>query len=316
MTNVLHRSEPWWAKVPHGMTFCGDATSVAVDSRDRVYVFNRGPAPVVVFDADGTYLHSWGAGEFDGPHGILITADDQLWLVDRDGHCVQRRDLDGNLLQAIGVRGRATPAYSGEPFNQPTDVAVHAPTGDVFVADGYGNSHIHKYSAEGRHLRSWGGTGDGPGQLSNPHSLCLLGDDTLVVCDRENYRLQFFDLDGNLLDQWHTFMPSAIRTRPGDPNLYLAQLPPPAKYLHVMESLGRCIQVISPAGDVLERLAGPDEFIAPHGLAIDSRGDVYVAEVSKTYMEFIGDDIVAGVEPVSLRKWRCVGPSREPEPST
>lgn len=295
------------------MTFCGDATSVAVDSLDRVHVFNRGPVPLVVFDADGNYLHSWGTGEFDLPHGIFITADDEIWLIDSGSHFVQKRDVDGNVLMTIGVRGQGARPYSGEPFNGPTDVAVDPASGDVFVADGYGNSHIHKYSADGTHLLSWGGTGDGPGQLSNPHSLCLFGD-AIVVCDRENYRLQFFDLDGRLLDQWHTFMPSAIRSRAGIPYLYLAQLPPPAKYLHVMENLGRCIQIISPAGEIVERLAGPDEFVAPHGLAIDSKGDVYVAEVSKTYMEFIGDAILAGIEPVSLRKWRCESAPATGEP--
>lgn len=302
---TLHEPERLWPHIPHGLTFCGDANAVAVDSQDYVYVFNRGPIPVLIFEPDGTYVGGWGTGDFDRPHSIYITDDDTVWLIDSGSHFVQKRDLSGKVLMTLGERGRGAPAYSGEPFNGPTDIAVHGPTGDVFISDGYGNSHIHKYTSQGEHVMTWGGTGDGPGELSNPHGICLLGDETLVVCDRENYRLQFFTLEGELVEQWHSFMPCAIRTRTGDPNLYLAQLPPPAKYLHVMTSLGRCVQVLSPSGEVLERFGGPDELLAPHGLAIDSQRSIYIAEVNKTYLEFLGDPIEAGIEPVSLRKWKC-----------
>lgn len=309
----VHRPERLWPRVPHGLTFCGDANAVAVDSSDNVYVFNRGPMPVLIFDRHGDYQGGWGGGDFDRPHGIHITAQDEVWLVDSAGHFAQKRTLDGELLLTLGARGSGARPYSGEPFNGPTDAVVHALSGDVFVADGYGNSHIHRFTADGRHVLSWGGTGDGPGQLSNPHSLSLLGDDTIVVCDRENYRLQFFSLEGRFLDQWHSFMPCAVRTRAGSPFLYVAQMPPPYKHLHVMENLGRCVQVLSPAGDVVARLDGPGEMLAPHGLAVDSSGDVYIAELATTYLDFLGDELPVGVEPVSLRKWRCTPASSSDE---
>ncbi|MGH7945774.1 MAG: hypothetical protein ACREF9_12305, partial [Opitutaceae bacterium] len=129
--DVAYRPIPHWARVPHGMSFCGDATSVAVDSKDNVYVFNRGSRPMMIFDKSGAFVASWGAGEFDRPHGIAIDGDDNLYLVDDGGHFVQKRTREGKVLMTIGQRGNGSEPFSGAPFNRPTDVAINPATGDI-----------------------------------------------------------------------------------------------------------------------------------------------------------------------------------------
>ena len=105
-------------------------------------------------------------------------------------------DLTGGWR--IGERHR--PRF-GAPFNHPTDVAV-APSGDIYVSDGYGNAHVHRFAADGRHLQSWGGIGTGPGEFSTPHGVWVTGDGRVLVSDRENNRIQIFTPDGAYLGEW------------------------------------------------------------------------------------------------------------------
>jgi hypothetical protein len=303
-----------WGRLPLGMTFNGDATAVGVDSQDRVIVFNRGPVPVVVFDADGNYLSSWGDGVFHAAHAVTVDGDDNIWFTDtggsylgEGGHVVEKRTIEGELLLRLGERGSHAGHYSGDPFNGPTDIAVHPTTGELFVCDGYGNSRVHRFSPDGQHITSWGALGSDPGEFNIPHGIDFIDDDHLVVCDRENFRVEVFTLDGEFVEQRFAHRPGAIRAAGG--LLYLAELGPVA-FQWKLPNLGCRIRVQTPDGADVARFGnpvpgtGPDQFIAPHGLAIDSRGDVYVAEVSKTWIGFVGDPPPPGAEVISLRKWR------------
>jgi DNA-binding beta-propeller fold protein YncE len=296
------------------MSFAGDATSVAVDSEDRVIVFSRGPVPVVVFDPDGNHLLSWGEGAFHAPHAVAVDADDNLLLVDtggsylgEGGHVIEKRTLGGELLMQLGTRGQCAKRYSGEPFNGPTDVAAHPRTGELFITDGYGNSRVHRYSPDGDHIASWGELGSDPGCFDVPHGIAFIDDDHLAVIDRENFRVQVFTTSGKFVEQWFAHRPGAIRACGG--LLYLAELGPVA-FQWKLPNLGCRIRILDLRGNDVARFGnalpgtGPDQFIAPHGLAIDSRGDVYVAEVSKTWLGFIGDPAPPGSEIISLRKWK------------
>ena len=257
-------------KIPHGL-WLREATSVGVDSEDRVYVFNRGNMPIMVFDIDGNLVDRWGnetpfdgdapfpgarnsrwhGTEFIAPHAITIDHEDNLWLVDDSAHTITKCDRHGNRLmmllpegaivgsgggsayggggadppgsEAQGTLGEATgpvetvvltkpeemaehigqphkppPRHSGRMFNLPTDIAVvspalpfpqpggssafraalcflsrgsspfcaqHPETGDLFICDGYGNSHVHHLRGDGTHVKSWGEPGVLDGQL-------------------------------------------------------------------------------------------------------------------------------------------------------
>src|SRR5437667_4509692 len=150
-----YRPVAGWGRLPEGWSYV-EATSVAVDAADNVYVFNRGAHPVIVFDRDGNFLRSWGEGIFRRPHGITIGPNDTLWLTDDLHHTIRQFTAAGKLLLTIGDPDTPSTLQGGKPFNRPTHVALCPKSGDVYVSDGYGNSRVHKYDPTGRHLHSWG----------------------------------------------------------------------------------------------------------------------------------------------------------------
>ena len=307
-SDTMYEPVPYWAKLPHPMFF-KEATSVAVDSDDNVYVFNRGDHPVIVFDRDGNFIETWGAGEFVRPHGITIDGDDNLYLADDDAHMVEKRTKEGKLIFRLGEKGKPAEWQQGDPFNRPTHVAINPATGDFFISDGYGNSRIHKYDSDGTYIKSWGEPGSLDGQFSLPHNIAMNGTDRVTLCDRENFRLQTFTTDGEYVGQTHLHRPMAITDGKGDDtNLYVAEAGPPPVQEGVSR-LGRRVVVIDRDGNEITRFGndlggeGHDQFIAPHGISVDSEGSVYVAEVSYTAFGSLQDPVR---EVTSLRKWRRV----------
>jgi DNA-binding beta-propeller fold protein YncE len=251
-TSDTYRPVVGWPHVPHGMTFNGDAAGVAVAPDGRVFIFNRGPTSVMVFNEDGRYQISWGAGEFQWPHAAVFDERGDLSLVDAGAHVVQKHSADGELLLTIGTPGQSAPAHSGDFFNRPTDVAVDATSGNVFVSDGYGNARAHVFDAAGSHLRSWGSSGADPGQFSVPHGITLTSESAVVVCDRENSRLQVFEQNGSFVEQWHLHRPAAVRARKG--LLYVAELGPPS-FQHGLPDLGSPVSILDVSGRLAGRLA-------------------------------------------------------------
>ena len=297
-----------WPSLPHGVKFV-EATSVGVDSQDRVYVFNRGPDPMMVFDRDGNFLTTWGKGTFKRPHDVTVDADDNLWLADDMDHSIRKTTPEGEVLMTLGTPGAPAPAHQGGMFNRPTQAAIHPATGDIFVSDGYGNSHIHRFDKDGKHIKTWGGPGTDPGQFSLPHNICMLGEDKVVVCDRENFRMQVFTTDGEFVEQWHMHRPMGLEAGKGeDTNIYVCESGAPPVMAGV-PNLGQRVKVLDRQGDEVLRFGnvhsgeGPDQFLAPHSTSVDSHGDVYVAEVSFTAF---GSQQDPPREVVSLRKWRRV----------
>lgn len=297
-----------WAKLPHPMTF-KEATSVTVDSKDNVYVFNRGKWPVMVFDSSGNFQSTWGAGEFDRAHGIRTDADDNLYMADDLAHMVEKRSTDGKLIFRLGERGKPAAQQSGDPFNRPTDIAIHPDTGELFITDGYGNSRVHRYTPDGKLIKSWGKSGSRPGEFSLPHNICMLGTDRVVVCDRENFRLQVFTLDGEFVQQVPAHRPISIFAGKGeDKSIYVAEAGPPPVQAGV-KRLGCDVVVFDHDFKEITRFGnelpgeGVDQFMSPHAMAVDSKGAVYVAEVSFTAY---GSQLDPPREVVSLRKWNRV----------
>ena len=278
-----------WGTLPDGWRFV-EATAVGVDRRDRVYVFNRGEHPVIVFDRDGTFILSWGEGVFTRPHGITIGPDDTLWLTDDGNHTIRQFTPEGKLLLTIGDADRPADPHSGKPFNRPTHVALCPRTGDVYISDGYGNSRVHKYDPRGRLLLSWGEPGTDPGCFNVPHNIATDGEGLVYVADRENHRVQVFDASGRYQGQLNNLhRPCGLFAdgRNGG-RLYVGELPTHLVVNAAVPNIGACVSIVSLKGDLLARVGDrfpgeqPGQFIAPHGVTVDSRGDLYVAEVSYT----------------------------------
>ena len=183
-----------WAKLPEGWEF-RDVAAVAVDSKDQVYAFNRGEHPMIVFDREGNFLRSWGEGEYPRAHGIHIGPDETLYLTDDGSHTVKRVTPEGKVLMTLGVPGTPAPFMSNEPFHRCTHTAI-SPDGHLFVSDGYGNACVHKYSPDGKLVKSWGESGSDPGQFNIVHNITADDDGWIYVADRENHRVQVFDTEG------------------------------------------------------------------------------------------------------------------------
>ena len=305
--NSNYSPVPNWCKLPYGMTFKNDATSVAVDSKDNVYVFCRGPVPLFIFDSEGNYINSWGEGEFLRPHGICVDKNDDLYLIDDQGHMIEKRTKEGKLIFRLGEKGKSSVRQSGDIFNLPTDAIVDPDTGDIFISDGYGNSRVHKFDTEGKYIKSWGEPGSDPGKFSLPHNIAITSGKRLIVADRENFRLQIFDTEGNFIDQWHIHHPMSVTTDKED-NIYVGEMGPPPVQEGV-KNLGNCVSILNPEGKLIERLgdelpgSNDNQFVAPHGIAVDSNGSIYVAEVAWTFWFSRQENPPIGEIP-SLRKWQ------------
>lgn len=173
-------------------------SQVAVDAAGRVHVLRRGAVPVAVFAPDGAFLFSYGEGVIFDSHGITADAQGRILVVDRDAHQVLVFDAEGTLLFALGERH--APRWQA-PFNHPTQAAV-TPDGEIYVADGYGNARIHRFDSAGHLVTSFGEVGHSPGAFMTPHALLIDRSGRVLVCDRENDRVQLFDRAGSWLGAW------------------------------------------------------------------------------------------------------------------
>ena len=244
-------------------TFAGSprlpaASKCAADSEGYLYICQRADPPILVLDPDGRLDRSFGENLIVDSHGIFVTDDDRVLVVDRDGHQVMGFDKNGKLLFTLGDREH--PKFQ-EPFNHPTDVVV-GPSGDMYVSDGYGNSRVHRFSADGKLIHSWGSWGAGPGEFTTPHGIRVLSDGRVVVGDRENSRLQVFSPEGEYLTEWRRFYkPMDIHIH--DDVVYVADQIP---RLTAVKADGTVIGVCKPSATM------------PHGVGGDKEGNLYIVD--------------------------------------
>ncbi|TMQ19865.1 MAG: hypothetical protein E6K82_18320 [Candidatus Rokuibacteriota bacterium] len=283
-----YRAVEGWGRLPDGWSFV-EATSVAVDGSDNVWVFNRGQHPVIVFDRDGKFLRSWGEGLIRRAHGIGIGPDGTVWLTDDLHHTIRQFTPAGKLLLTLGDPDQPSTLHGGKPFNRPTHSAVCPKTGDVYISDGYGNSRVHKFDPKGRPLLSWGEPGTDPGCFNIPHNIATDAAGLVYVADRENSRVQIFDRGGQYLGQWNNLhRPCGLGADPRTDAFYVGELPTHLPVNEKVPNIGARVSILSIKGELIARVGGPfagekpGEFVAPHGVAVDSRGDFYVAEVAWT----------------------------------
>jgi DNA-binding beta-propeller fold protein YncE len=280
-----------------------EVADVCIDGSDRAYLFTRGERPyeseVLVYERDGTFVRGWGRGVFKNAHGISLGLDGAVYCVDNYDHTVRKFSPFGELLMELGTPGEpsdtgydpknfgSVPRVAG-PFNACTKVAV-APNGDFYVSDGYGNARVHHFNARGELQTSWGEPGSGPGQFHLPHGIWVLPDRRIIVADRENDRLQFFDAGGNYLDEWTDLRCPCSMHVDRDCFVYVVELSTRAgrrSYVHGIDPEPRAgrVSIFSPAGTLVSRWGEvgiqPGQFIAPHGIAVDSHGDVYISETT------------------------------------
>jgi len=255
-------------KLPDGETF-GLVSRVAADAQDRIYVFQRKDPPVVVFDREGKYLGAWGSGEVTDPHGLKIVGD-IVYTTDRSDSVAKSFTLDGKPLLELGKRGVHSDTghitdwlaeRAAGPFNHPTEMMAH-PNGDIYVTDGYRNARVHRFTRDGRLVKSWGAPGKGEGEFHLPHSIAFGDDGKLYVADRANKRIQIFTPDGDFLGMWTGMGGPNDITRGTDGNFYIAEQEDDGKPAQICVRDGQ--------GNVLARMASRHV----HGVGVDRHGDI------------------------------------------
>jgi hypothetical protein len=287
-----------WGELPADIKY-GNTHGVCEDSQGRIYIHHtvfetsEKSDTMVVFDAQGKFIKSWGAEFKGGAHGLTIRREGStefLYLCDTKRGLMVKTTLDGEEVFTLGYPKEAEP-YSkpgpdGKPIKySPTNLAI-APNGDIYVGDGYGSSYINQYNSKGEYIRTFGGPGDGPGKLSCPHGVMVdtRGSEPIfVVADRSNKRIQRFTMDGKHKDfQYGTTAPCNFDVfKNGDvvvPDLF-ARVTIMDRNDQILLNLGD-----DSSSDYMQTRKltrdhfKPGKFVCPHGGCFDHLGNIYIVE--------------------------------------
>jgi hypothetical protein len=316
----------------------GEVGASCIDSHDHIITVNRGflkngllaqegtqsiPAPpVVMFDADGTIVSSWGDASLtttgaaavlpNGIHGCFADSEDNIWIAGNADGIVQKWSHDGKrMLLQIGTKGvcdgppaRPQAAYPtcGEPgsngsrtlLNDPADVAVDpgpdpvtGERGSIYIADGYGNYRIVVFDSKGQYLRQWGSPGSGPSQFGatgggHPHCVVIGNDGLVYACDRSQNRIEVFDKRGNLQRTIPVNPPDQMKATLRATDVAFSR-DSAQRFMFVVDLGSDRVWILDHGtGAVLDGIGRPGhmagELTFPHTVALDSKGNVYVAE--------------------------------------
>jgi DNA-binding beta-propeller fold protein YncE len=282
-TALFAQSEKWpdlgYQIVPHALSLPTGAnfietTEVALNSKGHIFVFHRGTQPLMEFDSNGDFIRTLGDGLFTMAHGLKIDADDNIWTTDVGSHLVLKLSPEGRVLLVLGRKGIAgeMDKPSGMPlFDKPADVAFDA-MGNIYVADGYGNSRVVKFDKDGNFIKAWGKKGSGEGEFNLPHDVAIDAQGLVYVGDRENRRVQIFDADGNFLKQW---------THAGSPwYLYIT----PDQLIYLVDGYASRILKLDRDGNILGVMGAvtgkaPGQFGLVHGFAMGPKEEIYTTEI-------------------------------------
>lgn len=259
-------------QLPAGTTL-GPVSGVDADDSGNVYLLQRQAPPVMCFDRNGKFVRSFGDDLVGTGHGLAVDPQGNVWVTDTGHHLVFKFSPEGRLLLALGQSDK--PGADESHFDKPTHTAF-GDNGDIFITDGYGNSRIVHVTADGKFVNAWGKAGSGPGEFNAPHAAIVDGKGRLLVCDRDNERIQIFNQEGHLLATWTGYKPFGIAMdRDGVfficGNNQVSQLDADGK---VVRSWGK---------EGVE--AG--QFKTPHLMAADRDGNLYIAEVSGRRLQML-----------------------------
>jgi len=290
-----------WGELPANIKY-GNCHGVMEDSQGRIFVHHTVNAAsessdsMVIFDAKGKFVKSWGKEFKGGAHGLHLHKEgntEYLYLCDTKRGLVVKTDLDGREVWSIGYPKEAKgyePGADGKlPKYSPTNLTV-SPNGDVYVGDGYGSSWVNVYNKDGKYKMSFGPKGKEKGELNSPHGIMTdmrQGADkaTIIVADRGNARLQRFTLAGQHIEFMDgTVLPCHLHTHMKSGDLVVPDLGARVTLFD------KNMKLIGHLGDDSEKKAWretrtkardaftPGKFVCPHGACFDRKGNVFVAE--------------------------------------
>jgi DNA-binding beta-propeller fold protein YncE len=270
---------------PAGTTM-GAAASVAFDTKGHLWVLNRGPQPLVEFDANGTFIRAFGEGLFTRTHGLKFDRDGNIWVTDVGAHIVVKLNTQGQTLLTLGTKGEPgvwDEATGSRRLNQPNDIAFSS-AGDIFIVQGHtagptGDPRVLKFDKSGRFIKSWGGKGKEPGKFEVAHGIAIDAKGLLWVMDRENQRIQIFDTDGRFVRELkYAGLPCAVDIG--------------SQFIFMVNGFAGQVLKLDLNGTVLAATGksgkGVGEFGEAHFIAVSPKGELYVADsVNSAVQKFV-----------------------------
>ena len=305
--------------IPHQLDYeVGAGSGVDIDQQGNIYFLHRAgygfsntqlieKDVVYVFSAhEHTLISSWGANTFKSPHGITIDGQGHIWITDVMQNKVYRFDKQGNMIRVYGneypfyleaclqirTRLKRLPCFHNpSTFARPTDVEVYS-DGSFVVSDGYRNSRIVKFAADGELIWEVNGIGDGDGEFFLPHGLTKGASGKLYVADRRNARVQVFDKNGSWLETWeHPDLGRPYALDIGsDGYLYIVDAGDSHDVPHG-KNRSQLIK-LTLTGDIVDRYSAfgqaAGEMDLPHDIAVADSGRIFVAEINNQRIQFFG----------------------------
>jgi hypothetical protein len=312
---LKYEVDPAWPKPLPENWVTGQVSGVCVDGQDHVFIVNRNDMtskeaevsqqapPFIEFDADGKVVNSFGDWKTvpNTTHGCTIDYQNNFWTAGNGDGIIQKYSHDGRLMMQIGKRGvvdssdgtlKGRAMNSGHTqLNRPSDIAIDPANGDVYVADGYGNSRIAVFDRDGNFLRQWGhqGTkeeadaGIGGAFMQVVHCIALGNDGFVYVCDRQSDRIQVFDKMGDFRKNIWIKRGRTLPDAWGTTWWIRFSSDHEQKYMYVADGGDEQVKILHRAsGQILASFGRPGhqlgEFTHAHTLAVDSQGNVYIAE--------------------------------------
>jgi DNA-binding beta-propeller fold protein YncE len=297
----VYEVDPAFPKKPDNITWSGGMPGVDVDAKDRVWIINRALPLVAEFEADGKFIQAWGksgaavASVAGGPvdltfamanpqiHQIKVDFEGNVWIATWRLGVVYKCSPEGKVLMVLGKYNER--GVDDVHFGDPNDMAI-TKTGEIFVADGEVNFRIMHFDPKGKLIKSWGKQGKGPGEFDCPHALAFDSKGRLYVADRGNTRIQIFDQNGNFIDQWPDIIVPFDIWMDGEDNLWVGGYGPlrTKSTAHLPRTDDNILMKFDSQGRVLLNWTftvgnKPGQFGENHGIALDSKGNIYVSEV-------------------------------------
>ena len=282
---------------------------LACDSHDNVYILSRSDKPILLVNKDGELIREVAAGckdMFRTPHGATIDAQGNLFCVDCSAHVVYKFSPEDKLLMTLGKKdqpsdtgafcrpGEVAPDYrtvkrTAGPFHSPNNLAI-GPYGDLYVVDGYGNAAVHRFNSKGEYIQRWGEPGNLPGQFYLPHGILVGPNNIVYVADRENDRIQLFDLYGNYITEWDFIeRPSHLVLGP-DNLIYICECKRTNRFddspsaIHIVTLDGQDVIKLDNRTGYIHR----EEYRAAHAICVDSEGSIYIGDVGQPPKGHVG----------------------------
>jgi hypothetical protein len=264
------------------------------------------PAPQVLeFDASGKYIQGWnltgeGYEALQQVHGIFVDPRGNVWISSErqgDNH-ILKFDRRGKFLMQIGRKGQSQGSNDTVNVNRAADMFLWPKTNELFVADGYGNRRVVVFDGDtGAYKRHWGAygskpddtvktprttTGEGAKQFNLVHDVLMSNDDLLYVADRNNNRIQVFRPDGQFVNE--AYVARATSTTNGTVYSFALSADPPQQFLYVADAANGRIRILdrkslNVVGSIGRWGRQAGQFMVPHSIGTDSRGNLYVAEI-------------------------------------